>query len=153
MNPNRRRRLFGVGLIIIGVGIAVALGLAAFQENLRFFISPTQVAQGEAPMDRAFRLGGLVKDGSVWRDPDSLRVRFIITDTLEEVEVEYTGILPDLFREGQGIVTLGRLDGNRRFQAEEVLAKHDENYLPPEVSDALRTAHEEGVRRAQAATP
>jgi cytochrome c-type biogenesis protein CcmE len=151
MNPKRRRRLIAVVLIVTGIGIAAALGLSAFQENLLFFFSPTQIEAGEAPRDRAFRLGGLVKNGTVQRDPDSLRVQFVITDTLKEIQVDYTGILPDLFREGQGIVALGRLGSNGVFLAEEVLAKHDENYMPPEVADALKTAHEEGVKQAREA--
>jgi cytochrome c-type biogenesis protein CcmE len=151
MNPKRRRRLIAVVLIVTGIGIAAALGLSAFQENLLFFFSPTQIEAGEAPRDRAFRLGGLVKNGTVQRDPDSLRVQFVITDTLKEIPVDYTGILPDLFREGQGIVALGRLGSNGVFLAEQVLAKHDENYMPPEVADALKTAHEEGVRQAREA--
>ncbi len=151
MNPKRRRRLIAVVMIVAGIGVAAALGLSAFQENLLFFFSPTQIEAGEAPKDRAFRLGGLVKQGTVQRDGDSLRVLFVITDTLKEIQVDYTGILPDLFREGQGIVALGRLGSNGVFMAEEVLAKHDENYMPPEVADALKTAHEEGVRQAQEA--
>jgi cytochrome c-type biogenesis protein CcmE len=151
MNPKRRRRLIAVVLIVTGIGIAAALGLSAFQENLLFFFSPTQIEAGEAPRDRAFRLGGLVKNGTVQRDPNSLRVQFVITDTLKEIQVDYTGILPDLFREGQGIVALGRLGSNGVFLAEQVLAKHDENYMPPEVADALKTAHEEGVRQAREA--
>ncbi len=151
MTPKRKRRLIAVVAIVAGIGVAATLGLTAFQENLLFFFSPTQIENGEAPADRAFRLGGLVKDGTVQRDPDSLRVQFIITDTLKEVAVDYTGILPDLFREGQGIVALGRLGENGVFKAEEVLAKHDENYMPPEVADALKTAHEAGVERAKEA--
>lgn len=153
MTPKRRRRLIAVVMIVIGIGAAASLALTAFQENLLFFFSPTQVYNGEAPENRAFRLGGLVEDGSVQRSGDSLRVQFVVTDTLKKVTVTYTGILPDLFREGQGIVAMGRLGEDGLFRAEEVLAKHDENYMPPEVADALKTAHEAGVQQAKEATP
>ena len=131
-------------MVIFGVGIATVLALTAFDENLLYFYSPTQIHAGEAPQNRSFRVGGLVVDGSVKREPDSLAVQFDLTDNAEVVPVTYTGILPDLFREGQGIVAMGRLDGSGLFVADEVLAKHDENYMPPEVADALNTAHEAG---------
>lgn len=140
MNARRRKLLLTVVFIVAGVGIATAMALMAFQENLLYFYSPTQIANGEAPLERNFRVGGMVKEGSVARDPDSLDVRFILTDTLHEVTVVYGGILPDLFREGQGIVANGQLDSDGRFVAGEVLAKHDENYMPPEVTDALDKA-------------
>lgn len=139
MNPKRRKLLFIVVFIVAGMGAATALALKAFQENLLYFFSPTQIAGGEAPDNRDFRIGGLVKEGSVRRDPDSLHVSFTLTDTRHEVDVVYDGILPDLFREGQGIVANGRLSDGR-FVAKEVLAKHDENYMPPEVADALDKA-------------
>ncbi len=153
MTPKRRRRLIAVVMIVIGIGAAASLALTAFQENLLFFFSPTQVYNGEAPENRAFRLGGLVEDGSVKRGGDSLRVQFVITDTLQKVKVDYTGIVQDLLREGQGIVAMGRLGDDGVFRADEVLAKHDENYMPPEVADALERAHEAGVQQAKEATP
>ncbi len=139
MTP-RKKRIAIVFLIIIGMGIAAALILTAFEKNLLYFYSPTQIAAGEAPEARAFRVGGLVLEGSVERDPDGLDVRFVLTDTANQVTVAYEGILPDLFREGQGIVANGTLDKDNVFQAKEVLAKHDENYMPPEVADALEKA-------------
>jgi cytochrome c-type biogenesis protein CcmE len=126
--------------VLLGIGIAAVLMLTAFEENLLYFYSPSQVASGEAPTKRAFRIGGLVMENSVKRNPDSLEVRFVITDTLETTTIVYDGILPDLFREGQGIVANGKLGVNGIFQAKEVLAKHDENYMPPEVADALAKA-------------
>ena len=142
MNPRRRKILISVILIVLGVGVATALVLKAFQSNLLYFFSPTQIANGEAPVARAFRIGGMVVDGSVNRDPDSLKVSFVLTDTASEVMVQYEGILPDLFREGQGIVANGKLDEQGIFAASEVLAKHDENYMPPEVAEALEKAGE-----------
>jgi len=140
MTPRRRKLLLVVVFIVLGTGTATGFALMAFQENLLYFYSPTQVADGEAPLERKFRSGGMVKEGSVERDPDSLQVRFTLTDTLHEVDVSYEGILPDLFREGQGIVANGRLVQDGHFIAAEVLAKHDENYMPPEVAEALEKA-------------
>jgi len=120
--------------------LIIALILTAFEKNLIYFYSPTQIAASEAPTTRAFRIGGLVLEGSVVRDPETLEVRFVLTDTLNQITVTYEGILPDLFREGQGIVANGKLDENGIFQAKEVLAKHDENYMPPEVAEALEKA-------------
>lgn len=140
MNPRRRKILASVVFIVLGVGAATALVLKAFSENLLYFYSPAQVVAGEAPQSRLFRIGGMVVDGSVQRDPDSLNVSFVLTDTAEEVRVNYEGILPDLFREGQGIVANGELNSEGVFVAREVLAKHDENYMPPEVADALAEA-------------
>ncbi|KAB7627488.1 cytochrome c maturation protein CcmE [Alkalilimnicola sp. S0819] len=131
----RGRRMALVGLLLLAVSGAAALAFTAFQKNMTFFFSPTQVADGEAPLGYPFRLGGLVADGSVQRG-DDLRVAFAISDGNRSIPVSYTGILPDLFREGQGVVARGRLVEGR-FQAEEVLAKHDENYMPPEVAEAL----------------
>ena len=145
MTPTRKRRLIMVAVLVAGIGTATVLALSAFQENLLFFYSPTQVLNGEASSERAFRLGGMVVDGSLQRQPDSLTVRFEITDTAAAVPVTYTGILPDLFREGQGVVTLGRLSDDGTFVAEEVLAKHDETYMPPEAGEAVKAA-----QRAQA---
>jgi cytochrome c-type biogenesis protein CcmE len=143
MTP-RRRRMLVVALLLAGVGGAVWLALRAFEGNLLYFFSPSQVLAGEAPDTQNFRIGGLVVAGSVARAGDGLTVRFDLTDTVATVQVEYTGILPDLFREGQGIVAMGRIGADGVFVAEEVLAKHDENYMPPEVAEALRTAHEGG---------
>jgi cytochrome c-type biogenesis protein CcmE len=128
-----------VGAVLIGVIVALTLAARAFQENLLYFFSPTQVADGEAP-HRVFRVGGMVVKDSVKREPGSLTVHFVVSDFAHEVPVQYTGVLPDLFREGQGIVARGRLDSHGTFVAEEVLAKHDEKYMPPEVADALGKA-------------
>lgn len=139
MNP-RRRRLILTALLLAAVGGAVALALAALNRNINLFFSPSQVHAGEAPRERTFRLGGMVVDGSVARGGDDLSVTFELTDTARSVPVAYTGILPDLFREGQGIVAQGELrDGV--FVATQVLAKHDETYMPPEVSEALKAAN------------
>jgi len=140
MNPRRRKILFSVIFIIVGMAAATALALKAFQENLLYFYSPSQVVAGEAPSSRNFRIGGLVVVNSVVRDPETLFVQFKLTDTLQEVTVNYEGILPDLFREGQGIVANGQLRADGSFAASEVLAKHDENYMPVEVADALKKA-------------
>lgn len=140
MNPRRRKVLFTIIFIVIGAGAATALMLKAFQENLLYFYSPTQVQNGEAPAKRSFRIGGLVVDQSVERNPETLVVTFVLTDTLNEVTVTYEGILPDLFREGQGIVANGQLNQAGVFEATQVLAKHDENYMPPEVASALTEA-------------
>ncbi|RKZ46746.1 MAG: cytochrome c maturation protein CcmE [Gammaproteobacteria bacterium] len=140
MNPHRRKLLITATFIVVGVAAATLLGLKAFQENLLYFYSPSQIAAGEAPLTRSFRAGGLVVEGSVTRDPESLIVQFVLTDTIENITVVYDGILPDLFREGQGIVANGNLQADGKFEAFEVLAKHDENYMPPEVADALTKA-------------
>ena len=137
MTP-RQKRMATVAAIIAGVGIATAFALQAFQQNLLYYYSPTQILAGEAPASRSFRVGGLVQDGSVQRAPGSLEVRFTLTDFSNTVGVSYTGVLPDLFREGQGIIARGKLKDDGVFVAEEVLAKHDENYMPPEVKDSLK---------------
>jgi cytochrome c-type biogenesis protein CcmE len=121
-------------------GIAVALVLNAFQSNLVFFFTPTQVASNEAPKDRAFRVGGLVEAGSLVREKDALTVRFRVTDTARTIPVVYTGILPDLFREGKGVVAQGKIGTDGTFRASEILAKHDENYMPPAAAEALKKA-------------
>lgn len=136
MTPQRKRRLVGALLIVLGVGIAAALSATAFRNNLLFFFTPTQIAEGEAPLEQTFRVGGLVVPGSVQRG-NGLTVHFEVTDTAERVEVRYEGILPDLFDEGQGVVAKGRLRADGVFYADDVLAKHDENYMPPEVAEAL----------------
>ena len=137
MTP-RQKRMATVAAIIAGVGIATAFALQAFQQNLLYYYSPSQILAGEAPDSRSFRVGGLVQDGSVQRAPGSLEVRFTLTDFSNTVGVSYTGVLPDLFREGQGIIARGKLKDDGVFVAEEVLAKHDENYMPPEVKDSLK---------------
>ncbi|BBA36460.1 cytochrome c-type biogenesis protein CcmE [Methylocaldum marinum] len=137
MTP-RRRRMVVVGLILVGVSLATFLALTAFQKNLLYFYTPSQVAAGEAPTGYPFRVGGLVVEGSVQREPDSLTVRFSVTDGTSTVPIHYSGILPDLFREGQGIISVGQINTAGVFEASEVLAKHDENYMPPEVADALK---------------
>jgi cytochrome c-type biogenesis protein CcmE len=136
MTP-RQKRMVTVVAILAGVGIATTFALKAFNQNLLFFYNPSQISAGEAPVNRTFRLGGLVQNHSLHREPGSMEVTFIVTDFQKEIKVSYTGVLPDLFREGQGIIARGKLDGNR-FVAEEVLAKHDENYMPPEVKDSLK---------------
>ena len=141
MTP-RRRRMVLVGLVLAGIVVSAALALRAFQLNLQYFFSPTQVAEGEVADTRNFRLGGMVLEESVVREEGSLTVSFVVTDYLHSVPVEYTGVLPDLFQEGKGVVTLGRMDPSGRFVAEQVLAKHDENYMPPEVAEALEQARE-----------
>ena len=146
MKPKRRQRLVLVGLLVAGVGFAVGLALLALQENINLFFSPSQVAAGEAPVGSPFRLGGMVVDGSVSRVDQSLEIRFDLTDTANTVTVAYTGILPDLFREGQGIVAQGSVNDNGLFTATQVLAKHDETYMPPEVIDALDKAKAMGVQ-------
>lgn len=145
MKNARKRRLYLVLLVVIGVGVAATLALNAFNDNLMFFYSPSEVMAGEAPSGHPFRLGGLVTDGSVHRLPNGLTTRFAVTDMDKTVAIEYTGILPDLFREGQGIVAHGSLRDDGTFVADEVLAKHDENYMPPEVADSLKAAHDKGV--------
>ncbi len=139
MKPRTKRALWIVAGVA-GLGVATTLVLNAFQSNLVFFFTPTQVASNEAPKDRAFRVGGLVEAGSVVRDKDALTVRFKVTDTARTIPVVFTGILPDLFREGKGVVAQGRLGSDGTFKASEVLAKHDENYMPPEAADALNKA-------------
>ncbi len=140
MRAKRKRRLITVCLIVAGVTVAVGLTLLALKENINIFFSPSQIIAGEAPDNHNIRVGGMVVDGSVNRNQANLIVTFGLTDTAETVTVSYSGILPDLFREGQGIVALGEMrDGV--FIANQVLAKHDETYMPPEVSDALKAAN------------
>ncbi len=134
----RQRRLAFVALLLAGVATATALALSAFRENLFYFFAPSQVVDGEAPADYPFRMGGLVEDGSVRQPEQGLAVRFAVTDGAAAVPVRYVGALPDLFREGQGVVVRGRLGEDSVFVAEEVLAKHDENYMPPEVAESLK---------------
>jgi len=134
-----------IGWIVAGLavlGVAAALVLNAFRSNLVFFFSPSQVAAHEAPQGRAFRIGGLVEPGSLSREPNSLTVHFRVTDTAKTISVAYTGMLPDLFKEGRGVVAQGTLGADGSFHATEVLAKHDENYMPPAAADAVKKAHE-----------
>jgi cytochrome c-type biogenesis protein CcmE len=145
MTPKRKKRLALILLMVAGIAVAAGFALKAFNENLMFFYTPSAVVADEAPYNHPIRVGGLVTTGSVQRQADGLTVLFDITDNAETITVQYTGILPDLFREGQGIVALGQLGRNRLFIANEVLAKHDENYMPPEVADALKATHEAGV--------
>ena len=145
MTPKRRNRIVLIVLVLAGIGIAATFALKAFNENLMFFYQPSQIIAGEAPVGRLIRVGGLVTTGSVQRQSDGLTVKFDITDNAETITVQYTGILPDLFREGQGIVAHGQLQNDQLFVADEVLAKHDENYMPPEVADALKKTHEAGT--------
>ena len=137
MKPRHKRAAIIAGGLS-AVGLAAYFVLNAFESNLVFFFTPTQIAAGEAPKNRAFRVGGMVKEGSVKRD--NLTVAFVVTDTSKEVPVSYTGILPDLFREGKGVVAQGKLGADGRFTASEVLAKHDENYMPPEAQHAVDQA-------------
>ena len=139
MTP-RKKRILMVFAILVGISISVILILTAFEKNLMYFYSPTEIINGDAPKTRSFRIGGLVVTDSVIRNSDDLKVSFILTDMVNEVKVIYEGILPDLFREGQGIVANGKLQSDNIFIAEQVLAKHDENYMPPEVAEALEAA-------------
>ena len=138
MTPTRKRRLIAVLLILAGVSIASAIAFYSLQQNMLYFQSPSDLALQPIPPGRQFRLGGLVKPGTVERQEGGLATQFIVTDGPKDVLVEYVGILPDLFREGQGVIARGTLNDTGRFDASEVLAKHDENYMPPEVADALK---------------
>ncbi|WP_114418728.1 cytochrome c maturation protein CcmE [Marinospirillum perlucidum] len=140
MTPKRKKKLWILGLMLAGVSVTVGLTLFALSSNINLFFTPTQIQAGEAPENRQIRAGGMVVEGSVKRDPDSLRVRFAVTDSNAQVWINYDKILPDLFREGQGIVAVGELNADRELIASEVLAKHDENYMPPEVAEALEAA-------------
>ena len=136
----RHRRFMWIALGLLVIGVAVTLVLRAFNSNLVFFFTPTEVAENKAPTDRTFRIGGLVTAGSVKRQSDGLTVRFEVTDTAKTIPVTYTGILPDLFKEGKGVVAQGKIGQDGVFRAAEVLAKHDENYMPPEAAEALKRA-------------
>jgi cytochrome c-type biogenesis protein CcmE len=140
MTPRRRRIVLVVG-ILAGVSLAGVLALNAFRENVMFFFDPSQVAAGEAPIEKRFRLGGMVRPGTVDREAGSLDMSFIVTDFKHDVRVVYTGVVPDLFRENQGVVAHGRLGADGIFVADEILAKHDENYMPPEVAKAIKEKH------------
>ena len=140
MKP-RHKRFAMVGAGVAALAIVATLVLTAFQKNLVFFFTPSQVAANEAPQGRTFRIGGLVEAGSVQRQTDGVTVRFVVTDTAKSIPVFYRGVLPDLFKEGKGVVAQGRLDAKGVFEASEVLAKHDENYMPPEAAEAVQKAH------------
>lgn len=142
MTPRQRRLGLVIG-IVLGVSIAGALALSAFRKNVTFFFDPSQVAAGQVPTGERFRLGGMVTKGTVQRAPGSLEVRFVVTDFAHDVPVSYSGVLPDLFREGAGVVAQGRLRGDGTFVADEVLAKHDEKYMPPAVAKSLKRRHGE----------
>ena len=136
---HKRLLLILAGLVILGA--VTMLVLSAFQSNLVFFFSPTQVAAGEAPKGKAFRIGGMVKEGSIRREADGITLGFVVTDTEQDIAVRYKGILPDLFKEGKGAVAQGKIGDDGVFVASEVLAKHDENYMPPEAAQAIGEAH------------
>lgn len=150
MNPVRKKRLYIVLAILCGVSIAVALALTALQENINLFYTPSQIANGEAPEGTRIRAGGLVEEGSVKRSPDTLEVDFVVTDGAHGVTIRYSGILPDLFREGQGVIAEGAFDAAGGFEAKRVLAKHDERYMPKEVADTLKR---NGEWRGEGAAP
>jgi len=136
----RHKRFMWIAIGLLVIAVAVTLVLRAFNSNLVFFFTPSEVAQHKAPQDRVFRLGGLVTAGSLQRQPDGLTVKFAVTDTVQTIPVSYTGILPDLFKEGKGVVAQGKVGADGVFRASEVLAKHDENYMPPEAAEALKKA-------------
>ncbi|MBK6651974.1 MAG: cytochrome c maturation protein CcmE [Betaproteobacteria bacterium] len=148
MKPRHKRLMFILGGLSV-LAVAAALVLNAFQSNLVFFFTPTQVANGEAPKNRTFRVGGMVKEGSLKRN--AMVVNFAVTDTAKEITVSYQGMLPDLFKEGKGVVAQGKIDANGQFVADEVLAKHDENYMPPEAKHALDQAA--AAKTAQSVKP
>jgi len=150
LKPRHKRSALIIGGLAI-LALAATLVLNAFQSNLVFFFSPTQVVAGEAPQGKSFRVGGMVKEGSLLRQEDGVTLRFVVTDTDKDLIVAYKGILPDLFREGKGVVAQGRLGADGVFAASEVLAKHDENYMPPEAAKAVGDAHERAAANKAAA--
>ena len=149
---SRQKRFGFIGLGLVVLGVATALILNAFQSNLVFFFTPTMVANGEVPKGKSFRIGGMVEDRSLTREGDGLTVHFIVTDTAKRVPVTYKGILPDLFKEGKGVVAQGRLGDGGMFVASEVLAKHDENYMPPEAAEAMAKAKAAGAQAQSSST-
>ena len=148
MKP-RHKRIAMIAGGVAALAIAATLVLTAFQQNLVFFFTPSQVAANEAPQGKTFRIGGMVEKGSVARQADGLTVRFIVTDTAKSIPVVYSGALPDLFREGKGVVAQGRIGPDGVFRASEVLAKHDENYMPPEAAEAVKRAHDTARKASQ----
>lgn len=152
MTPTRKRRLIVISLVVAAVAIAAGLTVVALQQNMTYLFSPSEVREGHAPADARFRIGGVVEEQSIRRASDSLKVDFVVTDRFQNIPVEYTGILPDLFREGQSVVATGAMQGGR-FVATEVLAKHDETYMPKEVADAIAKAKAAHVDRPASSTP
>lgn len=152
MTPRRRRMTLVIG-IVAGVAIAGALALSAFRQNVTFFFDPSQVAAGQVPAGERFRLGGMVTQGSLHRAPGSLEIHFVVTDFSHQVPVSYTGVLPDLFREGAGVVAHGRMRADGTFVADEILAKHDEKYMPPDVARSLKRRHGESRTDTTAPPP
>jgi cytochrome c-type biogenesis protein CcmE len=150
MTPKQKKRFILVSMLIIGIGTGIGLILLALNENINLFFTPSQVADGEAPNNQRFRIGGMVSENSVEKVDGELTVRFKLNDSTKEVQLEYAGILPDLFREGQGIVAEGKLNDNGIFVADQVLAKHDENYMPPEVEHALKMSGNENYKNYEA---
>ena len=146
MRARHKQRLYLVILLLLGLSVAVVLTLMALKENINLFFTPTQIAEGEAPQGVSFRIGGMVLENSLERSEQDLSVTFKVTDTAHDTPVSYTGILPDLFREGQGVVALGRLEGDT-FMASDVLAKHDENYMAPEAAEAIKQANAEMYKK------
>ncbi len=142
MTPARKKRLALIVLMVTGIAIGVGFALKSLDENIMFFFTPSEVARGKAPRDRLFRIGGMVVNGSVSRPGNGLTVQFDLTDNTSNITVRYTGILPDLFREGQGIIANGKLGEDGAFVAQQVLAKHDENYMPPEIAEAMTKTSE-----------
>ena len=154
MTPRQKKHAAIIVGVLLLVGTIAALVLNALNSNIALYISPTDIAAGKAPQDKAFRIGGLVKEGSLKREADGVTMHFIVTDTDRDVTVYYKGILPDLFKEGKGVVAQGKLSADGSFTASEVLAKHDENYMPPEAAKAVGDAHARAAeKRAAAATP
>ena len=149
MKAARKKRLFFIIFLIAGVTLAAGFAMYAFNQNLMFYFSPTDVKQGKAPVNKIFRMGGMVVEGTFKKEAKSLKVHFDLTDYEKTVSVEYEGILPDLFREGQGIISRGKLNEQGVFIAEEVLAKHDENYMPPEVAESLEKAKKKLENKAK----
>lgn len=147
MKP-RSKRALAIAVGLAALGIASALVLNAFNSNLVFFFSPSQVAANEAPRARSFRIGGLVEEGSIQREAKGLTTRFVVTDLAKTIPVTYTGLLPDLFKEGKGVVAQGKLGADGIFRADQVLAKHDENYMPPEAAAALKNAQKNGPQQS-----
>ena len=149
MKP-RQQRMLAIGLVAIGLAIATTLTLRAFEDNMMFFIEVSEVVAGNYPEERNFRVGGLVVDGSIRREEGSLDMSFLVTDTRCELPVSYSGVVPDLFRDGQGVVAHGRMDGSGTFVAEKIMAKHDENYMAPEVAESLAKHVEDRTAPARA---
>jgi cytochrome c-type biogenesis protein CcmE len=149
----RHKRIAAIAVGLAALGIIAALVLRAFNENLVFFFTPSEVVEHKAPQGRTFRIGGMVEKGSVKRQADGVTVQFLVTDTAKAIPVSYRGPLPDLFREGKGVVAQGQLGADGLFRANEVLAKHDENYMPPEAADAVKRAHETAEKTARTLKP